>query len=161
MKRGAVLSVLIAAAAAGLAQTAYGNGSSSAERSTSSSAKPNLVFVQTNELSGNRIVVYDRAANGLLSQAAAYSTGGNGGAAVGAVSDKLASQGSLVYDAAHSLLFAVNAGSNTVSMFHVDGDVLTLRAVVRSGGDFPASIAIRRNLVYVLNAGGTGIVQGS
>jgi len=121
----------------------------------------NAVFVQTNELSGNRIVVYDRAHDGTLSPAGSYATGGLGGAATpGTESDRLASQGSLVYDRQHKLLFAVNAGSNTVSTFGVDGDMLSLLNVVPSGGQFPASIAVHHDLVYVLNAGGPGSVQG-
>jgi len=120
-----------------------------------------VVFVQTNEVTGNRIAVYDRAANGTLALSAFYPTGGlGGGAAPGTESDRLASQGSLVYDRAHGLLLAVNAGSNTVSMFSVDGDTLSLEDVVPSGGQFPASIAVQQDLVYVLNSGGTGIVQG-
>ncbi len=119
------------------------------------------VFVQTNELTGNRIAVYDRAKDGTLTPAGTYATGGLGGAATpGTESDRIASQGSLVYDRAHKLLFAVNAGSNTVSTFSVHGDTLSLENVVPSGGQFPASIAVHHDLVYVLNAGGTGTVQG-
>src|SRR3954454_3310332 len=36
------------------------------------------VFVQTNELSGNRVVVYDRAKDGALTPAGSYATGGLG-----------------------------------------------------------------------------------
>ena len=32
--------------------------------------------------------------------------------------------------------------------------------VAPSGGQFPASIAVHDDLAYVLNSGGTGIVQG-
>ena len=75
-----------------------------------------VVFVQTNELSGNTIAVYDRRHDGGLVRAGTYPTGGLGGiAAPGTESDRLASQGSLVYDGPHRLLIAVNAGSNTVS----------------------------------------------
>jgi 6-phosphogluconolactonase (cycloisomerase 2 family) len=42
----------------------------------------------------------------------------------------------------------------------VSGDRLHLTDVVPSGGQFPASIAVFETLVYVLNSGGTGIVQG-
>jgi hypothetical protein len=119
------------------------------------------VFVQTNEPAGNRIVVFDRARNGQLSQAGTYATGGNGGvAAPGDEPDHLASQGSLVYDWRHSLLIAVNAGSDTVSTFKVRGDRLRLTGVVPSGGGFPASVAVAGNLVYVLNSGGPGTLQG-
>jgi 6-phosphogluconolactonase (cycloisomerase 2 family) len=120
-----------------------------------------VVFVQTNEPAGNRIVVYDRGADGRLSEAGVYPTGGLGGvAAPGTESDTLGSQGSLAYDSAHRVLLAVNAGSDTVSTFRVRGDRLRLVDVEASGGQFPASIAVHDGLVYVLNAGGTGIVQG-
>ena len=119
------------------------------------------VFVQTNELDGNRIVVFRRAGDGRLTEEDTYPTGGNGGAATpGTESDRIASQGSLVYDARHRLLFAVNAGSDTISVFRVNGTRLRLTDVDPSGGGFPASIAVHDDLVYVLNAGGTGIVQG-
>ena len=65
-----------------------------------------------------------------------------------------------MYDERHSLLIAVNAGSDTVSTFRVRGDRLQLRDVVRSGGEFPASIAVHRNLVYVMNAGLDGRLKG-
>ena len=123
--------------------------------------KQHAVFVQTNEPAGNRIIVFDRARNGQLSQAGTYPTGGNGGvAAPGDEPDHLASQGSLVYDWRHSLLIAVNAGSDTVSTFKVRGDRLRLTGVVPSGGAFPASVAVSGNLVYVLNSGGPGTLQG-
>ena len=37
------------------------------------------VFVQTDNIAGNQIVVYDRSADGTLTQAAVYGTGGLGG----------------------------------------------------------------------------------
>jgi 6-phosphogluconolactonase (cycloisomerase 2 family) len=120
-----------------------------------------VVFVQTNEPTGNHIVVYDRASDGQLTRAGTYATGGNGSAALpGTESDHLGSQGSLVYDPAHRLLIAVNAGSDSVSAFSVSGDRLRLEDVVASGGQFPASIALHEELVYVLNSGGAGVVQG-
>jgi DNA-binding beta-propeller fold protein YncE len=119
------------------------------------------VFVQTNEPTGNKIVVYDRAPDGSLTRAGTYATGGDGGVAVpGTESDHLASQGSLVYDPAHRLLFAVNGGSDSVSVFSVHGDRLERTALLASGGEFPASIAVHGRLVYVLNSGGSGILQG-
>jgi 6-phosphogluconolactonase (cycloisomerase 2 family) len=121
----------------------------------------NAVFVQTNELDGNRIVVFERGGDGRLTRAGSFATGGNGGnAAPGTASDRLGSQGSLVYDKKHDLLFAVNAGSDSVSVFKVQGTRLRLTDVDPSGGDFPASIAVHDDLVYVLNAGNEGIVQG-
>src|SRR2546430_12940340 len=66
-------------------------------------SKAPVVFVQTNELSGNNVVVYDRGADGRLSRAGTYATGGNGGAALpGTEADRLASQGSLVRSEEHT-----------------------------------------------------------
>jgi 6-phosphogluconolactonase (cycloisomerase 2 family) len=118
------------------------------------------VFVQTDNTAGNQVIAYQRAANGTLSQAGTYQTGGLGGVLAGSVVDHLASQGSLQYDAQRSLLFAVNAGSNTVSVFSVSGDRLALRQVVSSGGSFPVSIAVSGDVVYVLNALNGGTLQG-
>ena len=115
------------------------------------------VFVQTDNLSANSIMVYQRAWNGTLTLAGTYATGGMGGLAAGAAADPLASQGSLVSADHGRVLLAVNAGSNTVSLFRVRGDHLWLRQVIASGGTFPVSIAVHGHLVYVLNAGVTPV----
>ena len=121
---------------------------------------PGAVFVQSDNLTGNTIVAYQRAANGTLSQQGVYPTGGLGGALTGSVVDHLASQGSLAYDAQNQLLYAVNAGSGTVSVFAVSGVHLTLTQVIRSDGKFPASIAVHNGLVYVLSSEEGGRLQG-
>jgi hypothetical protein len=116
------------------------------------------VFVQTDNTAGNQVVAYHRTPSGTLSLAGTYNTGGKGGQLTGSVVDHLASQGSLTY--ANGLLYAVNAGSNTVSVFGTRGDKLFLRQVIGSGGTFPVSVAVHGNLVYVLNALNGGSVQG-
>src|SRR5262245_54824066 len=93
-----------------------------------------VVFVQTDDPNGNAVVAYERGTDGSLSPRATYSTHGKGGVLAGSVVDHLASQGSLAYDARHGLLFAVNAGSNTISVFSVHGARLRLREVLPSGG---------------------------
>jgi 6-phosphogluconolactonase (cycloisomerase 2 family) len=118
------------------------------------------VFVQTDNTSGNQVIAYRRLPDGTMRPARSYATGGVGGVLAGSVVDHLASQGSLSYDPWHSLLYAVNAGSDTVSVFAVSGDRLALRQVVRSGGSFPVSVAVHGDLVYVLNALGGGSLQG-
>jgi 6-phosphogluconolactonase (cycloisomerase 2 family) len=159
MRHRITLGALLAAFAVALvgAQASFAKGALRGHHGGGKAA----VFVQTNELDGNRIAVFDRRHDGRLVQAGSYPTGGLGGiAAPGTESDRLASQGSLVYDRWHRLLIAVNAGSNTVSAFRVHGDRLRLVDLEPSGGQFPASIAVHGDLVYVLNSGGTGIVQG-
>jgi 6-phosphogluconolactonase (cycloisomerase 2 family) len=118
------------------------------------------VFVQTDAVAGNRVVAYHRSGDGSLTLAHSYSTHGLGGVLTGSVVDHLASQGSLSYDPGHGLLYAVNAGSNTLSVFSVHGDRLSLRQVVSSGGTFPVSVATHGDLVYAANAENGGSVQG-
>ena len=119
-----------------------------------------VVFVQTDNTAGNQVVAYDTAADGTLTPAGTYNTGGLGGKLTGAVVDDLASQGSLTYDPAHGLLYAVNAGSNTLTVFAASGDKLSRLQVISSHGTFPVSVAVHGGLVYVLNALNGGSVQG-
>jgi 6-phosphogluconolactonase len=58
-------------------------------------------------------------------------------------------------------LLVVNAGSNEVSAFSVgEHGALTFRSKAASGGVMPISVTIHDDLVYVLNAGGTGNIAG-
>ena len=77
---------------------------------------------------------------------------GNGGG--------LGSQGALTLSQNNKWLFAVNAGSNEVSVFAVSPNGLTLIDKVASGGAQPISVTSYKNLVYVLNAGGSGNITG-
>jgi 6-phosphogluconolactonase (cycloisomerase 2 family) len=120
----------------------------------------NFLFAQTNNPTTNQILVYDRAEDGTLTHAKTVDTGGTGGRNTGAGPDPLASQGSLIYDPHHRLLTAVNAGSNTVSVLHLDDHHLCLRQVLTSGGTFPVSVTIHGDLLYVLNAHDTGTITG-
>ena len=119
-----------------------------------------VVFVQNDNLAGNQIVAYDRSRSGALSLSRTYETGGLGGKLDGSVVDHLASQGSLTYDRRHGELYAVNAGSDSVSVFAVHGDRLRLRQVISSRGAFPVSITVHDDAVYVLNALDGGSIQG-
>jgi 6-phosphogluconolactonase (cycloisomerase 2 family) len=116
---------------------------------------PGAVYVLTNQ-NVNSVMVYARAGDGTLSLSGSFSTGGTG---AGTGGDPLGSQNSLVLGRPH-LLFAVNAGSNDVSVFRVDGLQLQLVDRESSGGTMPVSVAVHGNLVYVLNAGGTPNIQG-
>jgi hypothetical protein len=118
------------------------------------------VFVQTDNLAGNTVVAYDRGVDGTLTQAGVYPTGGLGGQLSGSAVDHTASQGSLAYDATSHLLYAVNAGSNTITSFAVRGDHLTRLQTINSGGTFPVSITVHGGQLYVLNARGGGSIQG-
>ncbi|HWF57082.1 MAG TPA: hypothetical protein VG520_01875 [Candidatus Dormibacteraeota bacterium] len=124
------------------------------------SGNDHAVFVQTNDLAGNQVVSYLRGPGGQLTFEARYNTGGLGAALTGAAVDKLASQGSLAYDSGEHLLVAVNGGSNSITAFHVDGARLDKGTVAASGGSIPVSVTAGGGRIYVVNAGGTGSVQG-
>ena len=118
------------------------------------------VYAMTNSSKGNEIRVYHRASNGRLRALpfATVATGGLGGGDNAAV-DPLGSQNALVFDAAQKMLFAVNAGDNTVAAFRPTlGLRLQRTALVASGGYIPVSVAVRGDRLYVLNAGGSGSV---
>lgn len=151
----AAWSGLAAAALIATPATAYAHGAP--QRDTDG---PHPVFVQTAEPGGNTIVAYDRTRSGGLAKVGEYPTGGVGGVLDGAVADQLASQGSLAYDESTRLLYAANSGSDTITVFAVQGDRLVRRGITPSGGDFPVSIAVRNGVVYVLNARSGGALQG-
>jgi DNA-binding beta-propeller fold protein YncE len=152
--------VLAACAVIGLATASTASAHERESGDDHGDGRTHAVFVQTNNVAGNQIAVYDQADDGTLAAAGTYATGGNGGVLVGAVVDTLASQGSLVYDARHHALLAVNAGSDSITVFRVHGDRLDAKQVLPSRGTFPASIAVQGNLVYVLNARDGGSVAG-
>lgn len=153
-------STLRLAATAGLASAAAFAFASPATAATDDGRGQGgpAVFVQTDQLDGNQVVAYHRNADGSLTQSRSYATGGVGGRLTGAVVDYLASQGSLVLT--DGLLYVTNAGSNTISVFEAHGDNLALVQVLGSGGQFPVSIAVHHDVVWVLNARDGGTVQG-
>ena len=124
------------------------------------SASTGVVYVPTNDPAGNTVRVYDRTADGTLHPGGSYPTGGRGGALAGAVVDRLASQGSTLYDGTTHRLYVVNAGSHTLSIFAVHGDHLALSQVVDTGGVFPVSVTTHGRRVFVLNARDGGSIQG-
>jgi 6-phosphogluconolactonase len=110
------------------------------------------VFVMTNDPAGNSILVFQRNPNGRLIQKDSVATGGLGN---GTMPDALASQGSLVRSG--HFLFAVNAGSDEISVLSIGRKKLTLVDTVPSGGEVPTSLAVFDDLLYVVNVGSGNI----
>jgi 6-phosphogluconolactonase (cycloisomerase 2 family) len=69
----------------------------------------------------------------------------------------LDTQGELALTPDEHLLFAVNAGSNSITSFRATSKGLKPVSVVSSGGVFPNSLTIHGNLLYVLNANSLNI----
>lgn len=146
-----IRTLLMAGLAIGLASPAI---SKAEDRDTSRSG---AVFVMTNNVDRNEVIGYRRAGDGTLQEGDRFATGGRGS---GGNNDPLESQGSLTLSHDHSLLFAVNAGSGSISVFSVHGSTLSLVDKVISGGSEPNAVAQHGNLVYVSNVGGSSSVVG-
>lgn len=110
------------------------------------------VYVLSNSTTTNAVLVYSRGSDGSLSGPVSYPTGGTG------TGGGLGSQGSLVLDGRD--LYAVNAGSNSITRFSVERSGLEWEATVPSGGTMPISLTVHHHLLYVLNAGGTPNITG-
>jgi 6-phosphogluconolactonase len=106
------------------------------------------VYVQTNAAGGNEVLAFERGADGRLAPMGRFATGGRGTGEA-----HLASQGSIVVSPDGRRLLVVNAGSDDVSLFAVEEGGLALTDRVASGGVTPTSVAVREDLVYVLNNG--------
>ncbi len=129
----------------------------------SSSASDNLrngaVYTQT-DATNNTVVAYYRAPDGTLTPAGSFLTGGNGS------NGNLAGQGSVVLSGgpsaevatgANQLLFVTNTGSNTLSVFRVEQNGLTLVSTAPTNGSRPLSVGVYHDLVYVVNQGTSNI----
>ncbi|HYI23130.1 MAG TPA: beta-propeller fold lactonase family protein [Candidatus Limnocylindrales bacterium] len=139
---------LFAAALAGLLVAAV----AAAALPPSAAGASGAVFTMSNASGKNKVMAWSRAANGSLTFAGSKATGGRGWGG------QLNNQGGLAIGG--DWLYAVNAGSNTVSVFRRNGTSLTRTDVEPSGGAKPISVAVDGTLVYVLNAGGNGGVRG-
>jgi 6-phosphogluconolactonase len=106
------------------------------------------VYVLNNPSGTNSISVFDRAASGALTFAGTTEIGGKGSGS------NLGSQGSLILSSTKQLLFAVDAGSNQISVVAVGANgQLTPVSVSSSGGVDPVSLTSTGSRLYVVNAG--------
>ncbi len=114
------------------------------------------VYTLSNQVNGNSVLDYTRANTGTLTFKGAYATGGTG------TGGGLGNQGAVIIaqDDDDATLLAVNPGSNSISSFKITGNGLQLKSTVSSGGMRPVSVAQHDDVVYVLNAGGTGNIAG-
>lgn len=112
---------------------------------------PSAVYTETNAADGNQILVYRRTHDGGLRLADRVDTRGLGtGAGLG-------NQGALALSRDGRRLYAVNAGSNDISVFAAVGNRLLLVQKIASGGERPISLTLHGDLLYVLNEGSSHI----
>ena len=152
-----------AALALVLSAFAWGGGVAAADES-GTSVGTGTVYALTNDPVRNEVVAYRRAADGTLTLADKYDTGGLGSGEyensdTALVLGNARSQSSPVdLGGGSDLLFATNAGSDEISVFEVGGGgELELVETQASGGERPISLTVNRGLLYVLNSAGDGL----
>lgn len=115
---------------------------------------PRFVATATNAVAGNSVLFFARNSDGSLGAATSYPTGGTGSGG------GLGNQAGIALDAYAMHLYVVNAGSNSISVFNVEGAGLVLEQTIASGGTQPISLAVSDELLYVLNDGGVANITG-
>jgi 6-phosphogluconolactonase (cycloisomerase 2 family) len=115
------------------------------------------VYAATNAVTGNAIRTFHRAPDGTLTLVGDTPTGGTGSGTFEGSGNSVV-LGGLAGESAPTnltgeerLLFATNAGSDSVSVFRARGDELEL-VETEPTGDHPISVTVSRGIVYVLNA---------
>jgi 6-phosphogluconolactonase (cycloisomerase 2 family) len=159
-----IQAVLLAVAAGGMMtltpQPAFADGpggaapagqqSKDARKKASGHDPAGAVFAMTNATAANEIVVYSRGSDGTLARLKHnVRTRGLG---IGVDTD---TQGPLRLSSDNRFLYAVNPGSDDISVFEVDGTRLKFLQIV-AAGDQPLSLAIFEDLLYVLNGSVAG-----
>ena len=115
-----------------------------------SNARPaGVVFAMSNATAANRIFVYRRETDGRLTLVRSVRTRGLG------IGVDLDTQGGLRLSSDRRFLYAVNAGSDEISVFAVDGTRLHLIQTV-AAGDQPLSLTLHGSLLYSLDGSVAG-----
>ncbi len=115
----------------------------------------NLVYVESNDPGGNAILAYTRGADGSLSPlpGSPFSTAGLGVTPTFDLGPYDSDQ-EIIVNPSHTLLFAVNGGSDTIAVFSIQGDG-SLTPVpgspFSSGGSNPVSLGLAGDILCVVN----------
>jgi len=152
MFRSRTRAVGVTLATVALAALALASGASAT--ASDDDDAPKAVYALTNSPASNAVVVYSRRGDGSLTPAGSVPTGGNGSGT------GLGSQDAVIVSENGRLLFAVNAGSSSVSSFRIGSSGIELVDTAPSGGSTPTSVAFHDGLLYVLNAGVPNNISG-
>jgi 6-phosphogluconolactonase (cycloisomerase 2 family) len=115
---------------------------------TATAEQRGAIYTMDNAAGANHVLAFQRGEDGELTAAGSFATGGAGTGA------GLSSQGAVLLSRDNRWVFVCNSGSSEVSVLAVTPDGLALSDTVGSHGQMPVSLALRHNLLYVLNAGG-------
>ena len=147
---GSTFAIASLASGAAVAASAHADDAEDRQYEHDSNARPaGVVFAMSNATAANRIFVYRREIDGRLTLVRSVRTRGLG------IGVDLDTQGGLRLSRDNRFLYAVNAGSDEVSVFAVDGTRLRFVQTVHAG-DQPVSLALHGNLLYVLNGSVAG-----
>jgi 6-phosphogluconolactonase (cycloisomerase 2 family) len=120
-----------------------------------------FVYVESNiqSANGNSIFAFSRNADGSLTAlpGSPFATGGTGVQDRSFVFGPYDSDQNLVVDPERQLLFAVNSGSDTIAVFHINGDgslAVLPGSPFPSGGTNPVSLGVSGNILFVVNKNG-------
>src|SRR5579862_8489270 len=120
----------------------------------SSAAPADIIYLESNSTSGNSILAYKF---NFTSSPTLLDTTPAGGIGVYDPSFALGpfdSDQNLIEDASGTMLFAVNSGSNTVAVFHIqpDGSLIAVNgSPFPSGGSDPVSLGLKDDVLAVVN----------
>ena len=119
------------------------------------------VYVETNikNPNGNSIAGFVRGANGQLQPipGSPFLTGGAGTQYAGVDLGPQDSDQNIITNPDHTLLFAVNSGSDTIAVFHIGGNgqlTPVEGSPFPSGGNDPVSLGLSGNTLFVVNKSG-------
>ncbi len=130
--------------------------SSAALPSLAQTAPTNVVYVESNSPGGNAILAFNRSASGGLNPLAGspFSAGGIGATDPSFGLSVFANDTPVIANAAHTLLFAVNEGSNSIAVFNIapNGSLSPVSgSPFASGGYQPVSISLVNDVLTVVN----------
>ena len=115
----------------------------------------------------NQIVAYARSAEGVLTQIDVYDTGGLGENIRNSGANPLASQDPLIVSKDNRFVFAVNAGSESISSFVINDDFsltpasLNMSTTGNSNAQNPVTLTIFEDTLYVANSGAFFDAEGN
>ena len=119
----------------------------------------NYVYVETNLKPVNGIRAFARNESGQLHEIAGspFKTGGAGTGYNGVAVGPEDSDQEIITNPDHSLLFAINAGSDSIAVFSIEADgalKLIPGSPFPSGGNDPVSLDINGDVLYIANKSG-------
>jgi len=125
------------------------------------STRPDHVYVETNvkTTNGNAIAAFTRGSNGELTEikGSPFLTGGAGTQYAGVDVGPQDSDEEIISNPEHTLLFAVNSGSDSIAVLHIasDGSLSPIQgSPFPSGGNDPVSLSLVGDTLFVVNKSG-------